>query len=181
MLNWIRVRPGLIESGCGRYSIKRTRRRLLPTTARVWGRKTITYWLLKVDGKERGREGGFPTQEDAKRVAEYIFREMQGRQKYKTNAPQGWGGDPKRGAALGRASIDLSVDEAQNFKGKLHLRQVKLDAGGYDSNGTYFGHGHQLYWCANEDGTVDFVLRAHSREDAKSKVHNTYPGARFYR
>lgn len=97
---------------------------------------------------------------------------------YKTNDPKGWCGDPKRGAALGRPTIhDADTEEGV----KLTLRRVRLDSGGYDSNGTYFGSGTPLYWYADEAGTVDAMVRGSTREAAKKEIRQTYPNARFYR
>ena len=96
---------------------------------------------------------------------------------YSTNDPKGWCGDPARGAALGRATIhEAEPDEDL----KLVLRRVRLDSGGYDPNGTYFGIGAPLYWYANEEGSVDAVVRAQCRNEAKKKVRAHYPKARFY-
>ena len=95
---------------------------------------------------------------------------------YRTNDPRGWCGDPKRGAALGRATVQGIYDGSQ-----LTLRRVRLDSGGYDSNGTYFGCGAPLYWCADDSGEIDFMLRASSREEAKREVREVYSTARFYR
>jgi hypothetical protein len=97
---------------------------------------------------------------------------------YKTHDPRGWCGDPRRGAALGRPIVH---DAASDFSGKLTLRRSYLDSGGYDSNGTYFGYGQPLYWYASQDGTIDGMLRAASREDAKAQVLKSYPKARFFR
>jgi len=94
---------------------------------------------------------------------------------YTSNDPKGWGGDPSRGAALGRPTVQGELT------GKLYLRRVRLDNGGYDSNGTYFGVGSPLYWCASADEEIDYMLRAHCREDAKEKVRSRYPSARFFR
>lgn len=96
---------------------------------------------------------------------------------YTTHDPRGWGGDPKRGAALGRPSVRGAAD----FAGHLHLQRVRLDRGGYDSNGTYFGLGPPLYWYASEDGSIDDMLRAGTRESAKKQILDRYPNARFYR
>ena len=98
---------------------------------------------------------------------------------YKTNDPKGWCGDPKRGAALGRGPALLRADPAQPVK--LVLRRMRLDSGGYDCNGTYFGGPNNLYWYADADGTIDAMLRADSREEAKEKVREQYLFARFYR
>jgi hypothetical protein len=97
---------------------------------------------------------------------------------YRTNDPRGWGGDPSRGAALGRPTIR---GESANYAGRLVLRRVRLDCQGYDPNGTYFGIGAPLYWCANDECTIDYVFRAADRAAAKARVLNDYPNARFYR
>lgn len=100
---------------------------------------------------------------------------------YKIHDPKGWMGDPKRGAALGRGAWHADDKYAPV---KLYLRRVLLVYGDYDSNGTYFGGGpdtKRLYWCANEDQTIDFMLRGVDREDAKAQVKAKYPNARFFR
>ena len=99
---------------------------------------------------------------------------------YQTNDPKGWCGDPSRGAALGRATIQEGDPTA--FTGKLTLRKVRLDSGGYDPNGTYFGWGEPLYWCSCEtdEHYIDFILRAPNRITAKRLVREDYPNARFY-
>ena len=96
---------------------------------------------------------------------------------YKTNDPRGWGGDPKRGAALGRPSVRGEA----TFAGRLTLRRIPLNQGGYDSNGTYFGLGAPLYWYASDDGSIDDMLRAGTRESAKKQILARYPAAKFYR
>jgi len=95
---------------------------------------------------------------------------------YSTRDPRGWGGDPARGAALGRPSAHSS-----GHVGRFCLRKVRLDSGGYDPNGTYFGIGEPLYWAASEDGEVDFMLRAPSRNVARGIVLEQYPGAKVRR
>lgn len=96
---------------------------------------------------------------------------------YQTNDPRGWGGDPKRGAALGRPSVRGEA----SFAGRLTLRRIRLDQGGYDPNGTYFGLGPPLYWYASDDGSIDDMLRAGTRESAKKQILAIYPNAKFYR
>jgi hypothetical protein len=92
---------------------------------------------------------------------------------YATNDPKGWCGDPKRGAAMGRPS-----DHSPGFAGKLHIRRIVLNMGGYDRNGTYFGIGAPLYWVASECGEVDYVLRAADRTWARTMVLAKYPEAK---
>lgn len=97
---------------------------------------------------------------------------------YKVNDPKGWCGDPARGAALGRPTIK---EEARTFKGRLYLREVRIDFQGYDPNGTYFGLGNRLYWCANNNHSVDFMLRGEDRAAARKLVLEQYPSAKVKR
>lgn len=101
-----------------------------------------------------------------------------GQPSYKTNDPRGWCGDSRRGAAMGRPTIREASPE---FSDRLTLRRVHLNSGGYDCNGTYFGTGVPLYWYADADGKIDAMLRATDREDAKRRIADHYPMARFYR
>ena len=96
---------------------------------------------------------------------------------YSTNDPKGWCGDPKRGAALGRHSCHTE----RTFTGRVYLNRVRLNADGYDKNGTYFGHGGPLYWAASSGGEIDFMLRADTRLDARKQVLAEYPEAKVNR
>ena len=98
--------------------------------------------------------------------------------KYETNDPKGWGGDPSRGAALGRTNIEEMKNTDDD---RLTLRRVPLNVGGYDRLGTYWGRGQPLYWCANEEGTLEMTFRADDREHAKHVILEQYPNVRFYR
>ena len=95
---------------------------------------------------------------------------------YRKHDPRGWCGDPKRGAALGRYPYHLENKPA--FSGRLFLMRIRLDVGGYDKNGTYWGHGRTLYWCSNLENTVDFCFRADDHEAAKKVVLSMYPRAK---
>ena len=98
---------------------------------------------------------------------------------YKTHDPLGWCGNPARGAALGRPTI---TDAPRDFSGRLSVSRVRLDRSGYDKNGTYFGHGPpDLYWVASEDGEIDFVARANSRDEARTAALLEYPNAQIRR
>lgn len=97
---------------------------------------------------------------------------------YKKNDPVGFGGVKSRGAALGRPHI---TDEPKEYTGFLSVQRVRINSDGYDKNGTYFGHGGPLYWCANEECTVDFVVRARDRESALKQVLKEYPNAKVRR
>lgn len=97
---------------------------------------------------------------------------------YTVNAPRGYMGDPLRGAAMGRPPIKGD----QNFTGKLSLRRVKLSWDGYDSAGTYWGHGATLlWWWASEDYKIDGTVWAPTRAAARKRVLELYPKSQVRR
>lgn len=70
---------------------------------------------------------------------------------------------------------------------KFSLRRLRLDRGGYTTDGRYFGVGRPLYEAehlADNTPPDDYVLkvyRAWDREEAKENVSRDYPTATFYR
>ncbi|QPC91487.1 hypothetical protein [Mesorhizobium sp. INR15] len=64
---------------------------------------------------------------------------------------------------------------------KVTMQRIRLDSGGYDPAGAYWGIGSPLYWAATDDGQLDETFRASSRDAAKAHVRKTIPQARFYR
>jgi len=96
---------------------------------------------------------------------------------YSDNDPRGWCGDPSRGAALGRSTYH--AEDPAEFTGKLYIARIILD-GDYDINGTYWGGGgNPLFWCASEDGEVDYVIRARNWSAAVNTFGDKYPGVVF--
>lgn len=66
------------------------------------------------------------------------------------------------GAPMGRREDGYLETDLPRF---VRLFRVRLDSGGYDDGGAYWGHGAPL-WCAeDEDGNRKFI-RASSRERA---------------
>lgn len=109
--------------------------------------------------------------------------------------PAGWRGEDRRGAALGRPSLPYPEADGQPSPGsrpagRLRLARVRLDAGGYDNGGAYWGHGAPL-WLAHgqtEAGhRFERWLRAADRAEAKAiireKLEAAHPGidVRFWR
>jgi hypothetical protein len=82
----------------------------------------------------------------------------------------------KYGAPMGRFTGPHFLD---TDAGKIVLRRVYLDNGGYDRGGAYWGHGEPLYETMDEDGN-GFILRATSRDKAKSIIWADFPDAKFY-
>ena len=70
----------------------------------------------------------------------------------------------------------------ETFAPKICLRRVRLDSGGYDECGAYWGSGAPLYWAAAASPGVDYdeTFRADDRADAKAIVRERFPLARFY-
>lgn len=89
---------------------------------------------------------------------------------------QGYMGAPKRGASLGRPSATPLNPESLKFT----LQHVRLNSGGYDSGGAYWGIGPRLYWATN-DKDIELFFRASDRAAAKTYVRKRYPAATFYR
>lgn len=83
------------------------------------------------------------------------------------------------GASMGRRD---NITETA-FPVKFHLRRVRLDSGGYDNGGAYWGHGAPLYyaWGDGEEERQEMFFRAHSREDAKQQLRGAFPNCTFYR
>ena len=86
------------------------------------------------------------------------------------------------GAPMGRSGSKGDPD----WPYKISLTRIRLDSGGYDSGGAYWGHDQPLYWASAASGDpgvsdLDMFLRAPSREAAKAAVRDEYPEARFYR
>jgi hypothetical protein len=94
------------------------------------------------------------------------------------NTPDpGWMGDRRRGAGMGRPSVKPEPSTARVY---VALQRVKLNSGGYDQGGAYWGFSQILYW-ANLDGSDGWYFRAPSRDAAKAIVRETIPNARFAR
>jgi hypothetical protein len=56
---------------------------------------------------------------------------------------------------LAPAREELETLEARAADTRFHLRKVRLDSGGYDSGGAYWGHGGELFEAFN--GAGDFM------------------------
>lgn len=68
----------------------------------------------------------------------------------------------------------------------FRLAQVRLNGGGYDNRGNYWGLGEPLYryWYDTElpMGSIETgTVRAGSREAAKAQIWKWYPGAKFHK
>ena len=83
----------------------------------------------------------------------------------------------KYGAPMGRVG-SLPTEEVT---GVVRLFEVRLDAGGYDDGGAYWGLGGEMVYCVEQEhsGLLSF-FRAWDRASAKLVVLSEYPDATFY-
>ena len=82
------------------------------------------------------------------------------------------------GAQMGRRNT-LPANPAALLK--LRLVRLRLVNGDYDAGGAYWGFtaGTAIYWAYGE--SADIFVRAADRQDAKERVLQKIPAARFYR
>ena len=81
------------------------------------------------------------------------------------------------GAPMGRRT---GPDYLETSEGKIHLVRVRLNSGGYDSGGAYWGIGAPLWYAEDLDGNCRF-FRAASRDMANAAIRADFPDAQFYR
>ena len=79
------------------------------------------------------------------------------------------------GASMGRPDRTAEAETVM----KPHLERVRLNSGGYDPGGAYWGHGAPLY-VAWGDGQEMF-FRARDRREAKEIARGVFKNAKFYR
>lgn len=78
----------------------------------------------------------------------------------------------KYGAPMGRRS-------SAAVSGKVKLNQVRLDSGGYDSGGAYWGTGQALWHCQDSEGN-ELFFRSANRDSAKKELQSKHT-VTFYR
>lgn len=77
------------------------------------------------------------------------------------------------GAPMGRRT----APDLDTTRGTVHLFKVKLDSGGYDDGGAYWGVGAPLYCARDRDGDIQ-MIRAPSREEAAFLLNIPAPSLR---
>lgn len=81
------------------------------------------------------------------------------------------------GAPMGRHT---GPNYLETCEGKLSLRRIRINSGGYDSGGAYWGLGEPLWFVEDLDGNSQF-FRASNRAAAKASILKDWPEAKFYR
>ena len=81
------------------------------------------------------------------------------------------------GAPMGRYTGPDPLDTAA---GRIYLRRVPLNSGGYDAGGAYWGLDAPLWVAMDQNGSTRY-LRARNRDAAKAAIRADFPEAAFYR
>lgn len=82
--------------------------------------------------------------------------------------------DCRYGAPMGRVSGFLRTAPVKVLPTRITVRRVRLDAGGYDGGGAYWGAGTKL-WMAMDDGAVwQKWFRSPDCDAAKIKAREMY-------
>ena len=79
------------------------------------------------------------------------------------------------GASLGRAGRPPHPGDDE--PARFYLRRVRLDSGGYDSGGAYWGHAEPLWRFESVTGEYSDHLRAGSRRAAQAAIRRLMPNA----
>jgi len=62
----------------------------------------------------------------------------------------------------------------------LSMQRLRLDSGGYDKGGAYWGHGEPIYCIQDAEGGFYYTMRARSRDTVKAAFREEYPDAWFH-
>lgn len=81
------------------------------------------------------------------------------------------------GAPMGRAPSEPLADNID----ACWLFQVRLDSGGYDAGGAYWGVGQKLWVCLDNDRVPIKFLRAPKRSTAVALLKGIFPSIGFRR
>ena len=84
-----------------------------------------------------------------------------------TTPDRGYMGDIRRGASLGRATRYGSEAHRKNPV-LFHLRKIRLDSGGYDPSGAYWGHGGELYEAWDDGGEAYMTFRSYPSDRSEA-------------
>jgi len=96
--------------------------------------------------------------------------------------------DCKYGAPMGRPSSNSYTDkQGRTFEitatpdaKPFLLQRIRINNGGYDSGGAYWGLGDPLYYYEGPLSDISGFVRGATREKAKEAVRAIHKHARFY-
>ena len=70
------------------------------------------------------------------------------------------------GASMGRGAYG----QEEEIEGRVYATRIRLDSGGYDKGGAYWGSGAPLYHVYDQGGRFERFVRASSSKAAKEQV-----------
>ena len=90
-----------------------------------------------------------------------------------------WGA---HGARMGRAGVG-PIDPDNHTK--WYLQRVRINSGGYDSGGAYWGAGTPVFWAiqsnpADGEDAEELFFRAKNRVAAKEHLLEINPNSKFF-
>lgn len=86
--------------------------------------------------------------------------------------------DCSRGAPMGRPYRSPAPDVAP--PAILRVRRVRIDSGGYDDGGAYWGLGAPLWQLHGGNGAVSNFYRACTKRAALAEARALYPSPRIF-
>ena len=83
------------------------------------------------------------------------------------------------GSQMGRRDV---IPDDRRQPAKLSMIRLDFVGGDYDKGGAYWGSGLPIYWAQGDCGEIvaQVFVRASNRTEAKSKVRETLPNAKFF-
>lgn len=76
---------------------------------------------------------------------------------------------------MGRGDDNIDPD----FDGVIRVGHVRLNSGGYDIGGAYWGHGSPLWRALTSEGDQRF-FRAYSKKAAIENLREEFPNAKIW-
>jgi len=73
----------------------------------------------------------------------------------------------------------MRQDCIRAYDGPVSLRKVRLNTGGYDSDGCYWGVGEPLYFAQDDEGMTQETFRASCRAEAIEKARKVWVNGKF--
>ena len=75
--------------------------------------------------------------------------------------------------------MQATIPTCADYDGQVYLSEVRLNMGGYDKYGVYWGVCKKLYNCYDAMGIEDQNFRATNRAEALEIARDIYPKGKF--
>lgn len=164
--------------GKKRHVKRHTKRRRDPSS--LTPRKLALRMYLRANLAARKRLAG--------KMQEAVYQDRRVEELYAEAKRRGWSEDPlvlaeeKGRQAAGRRRDPKRYYPSRKslYRHAYHVEHVRLDRGGYDKRGRYYGHGEKLYRVTSDDGSFDEFVRAPNAKAAKDRAFRKRAGSHYY-